>query len=109
GATYSASKAAMQAFLEGSRIELAPYGVAVSIINPGFVRTPMTKKNKFPMPFMIDADEAAVIIADGLERRQRVIEFPKPMSLVMRLVRLIPDPIYDAIMAPQARRRRGSE
>ncbi|HEX7830172.1 MAG TPA: SDR family NAD(P)-dependent oxidoreductase, partial [Thermoanaerobaculia bacterium] len=47
GATYSASKAAMQAFLEGSRIELAPYGVAVSIINPGFVRTPMTKKNKF--------------------------------------------------------------
>jgi short-subunit dehydrogenase len=107
GATYSASKAAMQAFLEGSRIELAPYNVAVSIINPGFVATPMTKKNKFPMPFMIQADEAAAIIADGLERKQRVIEFPKPMSLLMRLVRQIPDPIYDRIMAPQARRRRG--
>lgn len=106
GATYSASKAAMQAFLEGSRIELAPYGVAVSIINPGFVATPMTKKNKFPMPFMIGAAEAATIIAEGLERRQRVIEFPKPMSLLMRFVRQIPDPIYDRIMAPQARRRR---
>ncbi len=107
GATYSASKAAMQAFLEASRIELAPYDVAVSIINPGFVETPMTKKNKFPMPWMIKAEEAAVIIADGLERKQRVIEFPKPMSLLMRLVRQIPDPIYDRIMAPQARRRRG--
>jgi short-subunit dehydrogenase len=109
GATYSASKAAMQAFLEGSRIELKPYGVMVTIINPGFVETPMTKKNKFPMPFMIKADKAARIIADGLEAKKRVIEFPRRMSLAMRLVRQIPDPIYDRIMAPYARRRRGVE
>lgn len=109
GATYSASKAAMQAFLEGSRIELAPYGVGVTIINPGFVVTEMTKKNKFPMPFLMHADKAARIIADGLERRRRVIEFPKRMSLLMRLTRQLPDPLYDRIMAPYARRRAEKE
>ncbi len=108
GASYSASKAAMQAFLEGSRIELAPYDVAVTIINPGFVETPMTQKNKFPMPFKIKADKAARIIADGLERRRRVIEFPWRMSRVMRLLRLLPDPLYDRIMAPAGRRRKDS-
>jgi len=107
GATYSASKAAMQAFLEASRIELAPYGVAVSIINPGFIRTPMTEKNKFPMPFLIDADKAATIIANGLAKKNRVIEFPRRMSMLMRFVRQIPDPLYDRIMGPQARRRKG--
>jgi short-subunit dehydrogenase len=105
GATYSASKAAMQAFLEASRVELAPYGVAVSIINPGFIETPMTEKNKFPMPFLIKADKAARIIADGLERRRRVIEFPWRMSLLMRILRQLPDPIYDRIMTPASRRR----
>jgi short-subunit dehydrogenase len=112
GATYSASKAAMQAFLEASRIELAPYGVAVSIVNPGFVETPMTAKNKFPMPWLMKPEKAAMIIANGLERRRRVIEFPKRMSLMMRMARLIPDPLYDRIMAPVARRRdkrKGSE
>lgn len=107
-ASYSASKAAMQAFLEASRIELAPYDVAVSIINPGFVETPMVQKNKFRMPFIISATKAAAIIANGLERRKRVIEFPRPMSLLMRLVRQLPDPIYDRILTPHARRRKGS-
>lgn len=99
GATYSASKAAMQSFLEASRVELAPHGVAVSIINPGFVDTPMTRKNKFPMPFLMKADKAARIIADGLERRRRVIEFPWRMSVLMRIFRQIPDPLYDRITA----------
>src|SRR5215217_409305 len=51
-APYSASKAAMQAFLEASRVELAAYGVGVTIINPGFVSTAMTAKNRFRMPFL---------------------------------------------------------
>lgn len=102
---YSSTKAAMHAFLEASRIELAPYGVAVTTVNPGFVVTPMTDKNRFKMPFLMKADDAARIIADGLERRARVVEFPRPMSMLMRAVRLIPDAIYDRAATPYGRRK----
>lgn len=102
---YSASKAAVQAFLEAARIELADYGVGVSIVNPGWVRTPLTAKNRFPMPFLMEPEESAVVIADGLERGDRLIEFPRPMSLLMRVVRLLPDALYEAILRPYARRR----
>lgn len=95
---YSSSKAAMQSFLEASRIELAPYGVGVTIVNPGFIVTPMTAKNRFRMPFLMNADRAARIIADGLERGKRVIEFPRPMSIATRFMRHLPDAVYDAIM-----------
>jgi short-subunit dehydrogenase len=102
---YSASKAAVQAFLEAARIELAPYHVGVTIVNPGFVVTEMTAKNKFRMPFLMKADRAARIIADGLEGEKRVIEFPRRMSLLMRTMRLIPDALYDRMMIPYARRK----
>lgn len=95
---YSSSKAAMQAFLEASRIELAPYGVGVTIVNPGFVVTAMTARNRFRMPFLMKVDRAARIVADGLERGKRVIEFPRPMSIATRLMRHLPDAVYDAIM-----------
>jgi short-subunit dehydrogenase len=104
-APYSASKAAMQAFLEAVRIELAPYGVHVTTVNPGFVATPMTDKNRFRMPFLMQPDEAAVVIADGIERQARVVEFPRPMSLLMRTVRHLPDALYDRILTPYGRRK----
>ncbi|HYK01758.1 MAG TPA: SDR family NAD(P)-dependent oxidoreductase [Thermoanaerobaculia bacterium] len=102
---YSASKAAVQAFLEAARIELKPYGVGITIVNPGFVATPMTEKNRFRMPFLMQPGDAAVVIANGLERGSRVVEFPLPMSLLMRLVRYIPDALYERIMVPYARRK----
>jgi short-subunit dehydrogenase len=105
-AAYSASKAAMQAFLEASRVELAPYGVGVTVINPGFVATPMTEKHRFRMPFLMQANDAAVVIADGLEEGRRVIEFPRPMSLLTRALRLMPDALYDRVTGPFARRRK---
>jgi hypothetical protein len=64
----------------------------------------MTEKNRFRMPFLMDVSEAVPIIADGLDRRARVIEFPLPMSLAMRLVRILPDALYDRITAPYSRR-----
>jgi short-subunit dehydrogenase len=106
---YSASKAAVQAFLEAARIELVPYDVGVTIVNPGFVATPMTEKNRFRMPFLMEADEAATVIADGLERGDRVIEFPRPMSVLMRFVRFIPDAVYERMLVPYARRRKEVE
>lgn len=102
---YSASKAAVQAFLEAARIELKPYGVGVTVVNPGFVATPMTEKNRFRMPFLMQADRAAVVMANGIERGARVVEFPRPMSLLMRCIRLVPDALYERIMVPYARRK----
>lgn len=104
-AAYSASKSGMQSFLEASRIELAPWGVGVTIVNPGFVETPMTEKNRFKMPWLVKVDDAAVTIADGIEARHRVVEFPLPMSLIMRAVRLLPSLFYDRIIGPYARRK----
>jgi len=105
GATYSASKAAMQTFLEASRIELAPHGVGVTIVNPGFIATPLTEKNRFPMPFLMSAERAARIIANGIERGKRVVEFPLPMSLLMRFLRHLPGAVYDRATGGFGRRR----
>jgi short-subunit dehydrogenase len=102
---YSATKAAMHAFLEASRVELRQYKVGVTTVNPGFVVTAMTEKNRFRMPFLMKVDDAARVIADGLERGKRVVEFPWPMSLLMRLARLIPDAIWDRATAPYAHRK----
>ena len=104
-APYSASKAAMQAFLEASRVELAPYGVGVTIVNPGFIVTPMTAKNRFRMPFLMTAERAARIIADGLERGKRVVEFPRGTSMMMRFLRHAPDALYDRMLRAQGRKR----
>lgn len=102
---YSASKAAMQAFLEATRIELAPYGIGVTTINPGFVETPMTAKNRFRMPFLMTVERATSIIVAGLDARRRVIEFPRPTSLFMRAARLLPAFVYDRVIAPYNLRR----
>jgi short-subunit dehydrogenase len=106
---YSATKAAMQSFLEASRVELRPYGVGVTTVNPGFVITAMTEKNRFKMPFLMKVDDAARVIADGLERGKRVIEFPRPMSMLMRFARLIPDAVWDRVTTPYARRKVDAE
>jgi len=103
---YSATKAAMQAFLEASRVELAPYGVGVTTINPGFIATPMVAGKKYKMPFLMQVDEAARVIANGLTRGARVIEFPRAMSLLMRGARLIPNALWDRAVTPYARRKK---
>ena len=102
---YSASKAAMQSFLEASRVELAQRGVGVTIVNPGWVETPIIDKYRGPVPFLMKADKAARIIADGIERGAREVEFPWQMSLLVRTLRLIPNALYDRMLRPYARRK----
>lgn len=97
---YSASKAAMQAWLEATRIELLHRGVTVTIVNPGFIDTPLVRKNRHAMPFMMTSPRAAKIICDGLERQARTIEFPLPMSITMRFARLIPAFLFDRLASP---------
>jgi short-subunit dehydrogenase len=99
---YSATKAFMHSFLEASRIELVPYNVGVTTVNPGFIETPMTAKNR-NMPFLMTAPKAAKIIADGLERGKRVVEFPLPMSLLTRAMRYVPDVLYELALVRGSR------
>ena len=87
---YGATKAAQINLLESLRVHLARTGVRVTTICPGFVRTEMTAGNEFPMPFMIEADEAAEAICRGLERDRAEIVFPVPMALLMKAAKLVP-------------------
>ena len=75
---YSASKAAVRVYGEAMRGFAARYGVEVSVVCPGFVRSRLTATNQFPMPLLMDSDKAARIIAKGLERNRGRIAFPWP-------------------------------
>ncbi|RPI66153.1 MAG: SDR family NAD(P)-dependent oxidoreductase [Ignavibacteriales bacterium] len=92
---YSASKAAVTRILESYRVELKKFNIKVIIIKPGFVRTPMTDKNKFYMPFMIEPSKAADIILKGLRKEKKIIQFPLPTVIGAKLVKLIPNFIFD--------------
>lgn len=102
---YSASKAAMQAFLEASRSELSRTGVGVTTVNPGYVDTPIVEKYQSKLPFLVPVDRAARIIVNGIEAGKSEIEFPVVMALLMRTVRLMPNALYDRIGLRFAQRR----
>ena len=91
---YSATKAALINFFEGLRFDLKRHRIDVSLVNPGFVKTDLTDKNEFPMPFRITAPEAAQKIVAGMEKRRREIHFPWQFTWTMKLLRVIPFPIY---------------
>lgn len=90
---YAPGKAAMISLAESLRTDVARFGIDCSLINPGFVDTPMTKKNTFPMPFMVSAERAAATIVRGLDRKQFEIAFPWQLVTILRVVRLLPYPL----------------
>lgn len=94
---YCGSKAAVKVWGEGMRGLLAPLGVEVSVVCPGFVRSRITDRNTFPMPFFLEADEAAARIAKGLERNKGRITFPWPMAFALWCVAAMPDGLMDLI------------
>ncbi|MDB5306643.1 MAG: putative oxidoreductase [Gemmataceae bacterium] len=89
-AAYCASKAALNAYLEGLRIELRSKGVAVTTVCPGFVNTPIVANNP-AMPFLMEPDEAARRILRALRRRPGVFSFPWPLAVLMKLAKWAPD------------------
>lgn len=91
---YGPTKAALINLAETLRCELAPRGITISVVNPGFVDTPMTQKNTFPMPGIIPAAEAAQALLAGLERQAYEIVFPRGFGLVMKLLRRLPNALY---------------
>ncbi|MDH7603607.1 MAG: SDR family NAD(P)-dependent oxidoreductase [Melioribacter sp.] len=96
---YCASKAAATIFLEGLRVELKPYGIKVITIKPGFVKTPMTDKNEFKMPFLMSAEKAADIILNGIKKEKRIIQFPFPTVISSRLIGCMPSGLYEFLMS----------
>lgn len=105
-AAYSASKAAAISVLESLRVELAPAGIAVVTICPGYVATPMTARNPYRMPFLMDADDAAASIARAIARGKRFHVLPWPMAIVGRVLAALPRPIYDRAFARAPRKPR---
>jgi len=97
-AAYGASKSALHHFLESVRFHLAEHGLTVTIVNPGFVKTPLTDKNDFDMPFLVEADKAARIMCDGIAKRKDEVSFPIPFNWTIALMRVIPWFIYKPIM-----------
>ena len=89
-ASYGATKAALNSKVEAFRPDFEQYGVTISIINPGFVKTPLTDKNKFPMPFLIGVDEAVDHIMHGLEDKRVAINFPWQMTLAVKFLAALP-------------------
>ncbi|MBM3568702.1 MAG: SDR family NAD(P)-dependent oxidoreductase [Alphaproteobacteria bacterium] len=87
---YSASKAAVRTYGEALRGRFARKGIRVSVICPGYVRSRLTARNRFPMPFLMDADRAARVIARGLARNRARIAFPWPVLAAMRLLQFLP-------------------
>ena len=96
---YGATKAAQINLLESLRVHIARTGVHVTTICPGFVRTDLTAGNPFPMPFIIEAGQAARFICDGLERDRAEIVFPARMALLMKAARLVPARAWTALWA----------
>ena len=94
-AAYSSTKAGLINLLETMRSELAPKKIVVRMIAPGFVKSELTDKNDFPMPFLMETDDAAKRIVDGLTRSDRFeIAFPKRMVWLMKTIRWLPYPVF---------------
>jgi len=91
---YGATKAALINLAETLWMDLSPRGIGIWLINPGFVKTPLTDRNEFHMPALISAEEAAGHILDGLARGRFEIHFPKRFTRWLRLMRLLPYGLY---------------
>lgn len=95
---YSASKVAVRALGDALRGRYRKQGVGVSIVCPGFIRTPLTDVNKFPMPMLMEVERASAIIRRGLARGRPLIAFPWPIYAAIRLVAALPRPLSDRIL-----------
>lgn len=103
---YCASKAAAINYLEALRVELRQQQIAVVTIAPGYIRTPMTAENPYPMPFLMDADRFAAQAVRAIARRARFKVIPWQMGMVAALLRVLPRGLYDCLFARAPRKPR---
>jgi NAD(P)-dependent dehydrogenase (short-subunit alcohol dehydrogenase family) len=103
---YSASKAAAISYLESLRVELRGSGLKVVTICPGYIKTPMTDINPYPMPFILEADEAAVRIARAIDCQTAFAVIPWQMGLIGKVLKLLPRWLFDKLFAHAPRKPR---
>jgi short-subunit dehydrogenase len=108
-AAYCASKAAAISYCESLRGELKPEGFRVVTLAPGYIKTPLTSKNKFPMPFLMSADDFAHQAYQAIEQGASFKVIPTPMAWVARLLRILPDALFDRAFKNQPRKHRAQE
>lgn len=96
-AAYSASKAAVSNMFESFRLDLKPRGVDVTIIHPGFIKTPLTAGRKAKMPFLLELDDAVNKIIRAIEKRRKSYAFPWQLAAIVRLGLIMPNFLYDQI------------
>ena len=105
-AAYCASKAGVVAYCESLRGELRGSGVAVVTLLPGYIATPLTARNPYPMPFLISADRFAELAVHAIGRRTSYRVIPWQMALVAKLLRLLPNALFDRLFAGRGRKPR---
>jgi short-subunit dehydrogenase len=106
-AAYSASKGAVHHFFESLRIDLRGSGVDVTVLTPGYVRTPLTDRNAHPMPFLMELDDAVEAMLGAIGRRERLLAFPFPLSTLLRVAQLLPRALRDRLAARHRREKTG--
>lgn len=94
---YGASKAALNYIAKSFEVDLAHKGIAVQTLSPGFVKTPLTDKNDFPMPMVISAEEAAEYMLKGIVSSRASVYFPRRFSFIVRLLNLLPERVQKKI------------
>ena len=105
---YSASKAAAISYLESLRVELHGSGVRVLTVCPGYIATPMTADNPYPMPFIISAEAAAKKIIRAIERQRKFLVIPWQMAILGRILKILPLWLYDRELSKAPRKPRDS-
>lgn len=108
-AAYCASKAAVVAYCESLRGECRPFGVRVVTLMPGYVATPLTARNRYPMPFLMSAEAFADRAWRALESGTGYRVIPWQMGVVAKLLRLMPDALFDRVFAGRGRKQRRGE
>jgi short-subunit dehydrogenase len=96
--SYCGSKAAMNQYFEALRLDLAPRGVHVTVIAPGFVKTPMTAHNRYPMPFLMELEPALDIMMRGILKRKKLVRFPAPLSTATWWGQILSRSLFDRLV-----------
>lgn len=97
-AAYCASKAAVSTFFESLRLDLSEKGIAVTIIHPGFVKTPLTQGREAEMPFLMELDAAINKIIEAIEMRRKTYAFPWQLATIVRIAMFMPNFLYDPLV-----------
>ena len=108
-AAYSLSKAGVISFCESLRVECRPFGVRVVTIAPGYIDTPLTQGNSYSMPFLMPADKFARQALDAIAAGVGLRVIPWQMGVLARVLRILPDWVYDRVLAGRPRKARQSQ